>query len=65
VPTCRYQKCPFYDMDEVKGGDRRKCSKPKEKLVPLSLHEEHGRSLGANERHKASDMEVARSTCHI
>lgn len=65
MPTCRCQKCPFYDMDEVKGGDLRKCKKPKEKLLPLSLHEEHGRSLGERERYKASEIGVAISTCRI
>ena len=52
-------------MDEVKGGDLRKCNKPKEKGVPLSLHEEHGRSLKEKERHQASDTGVAKSTCRI
>jgi hypothetical protein len=32
-------------MDEVKKGDLKKCGKLEEKHIPLSLHEEHGRSL--------------------
>ena len=56
-------------MNEVKGEDLRRYSKPEEKHVPLSLHEEHGRPLGAKERHKLGDIEHGGdeeySTCRI
>jgi hypothetical protein len=57
VPTCGSQKCPLYDMNEVKGGDLKEYGKPEVKRVPLSLHEEHGRSLGGKGCHKASRHE--------
>lgn len=47
------------DMNGVERGDRKECGRPERKItVPLSLHEEHGRSLGAKGGHDVSDMGI-------
>ena len=64
MPRCGRQKCPLDDMNGVGIGDLG-MKQAQEKHVPLSLHEEHGRSLGERERYKASEIGVAISTCRI
>ena len=53
-------EAPLNDMNGVERGDLKECGGPERKKnhVPLSLHEEHGRSLCAKGGHDASDMRM-------